>query len=1173
MLQASLRYNADRTYLHFFVIMALPLSGMERQALAGLAVSIVVMAMLHEVVQLREIGEAMHGQFLEGTQDYYSVLGLKDTATQQEIETAYKRATSQFHSRNRNEDERRRRAKIVTAHETLGNVEYRKRYDTRKRLLGLIYNALTAGCVAVPLIGLIFVNMQVMKYINPGNLGTDLQSFEGRLTSAFKRIETSVEVTLQRASSDEKLGMELVPSKSGSPGLQVKSITDGGMVHTHNENTMSSHPEANDYSPVGTKCTWWTSGELHVGDIITSVNGSRRPVEMFEQLGSASQLQLTVGRPLCGVMPWVVEVELTRNSSTERWGCELTQPSDNSDTFEVKTGNFAGAMARWNEANPALRVRPGDRIVAVDRKLKVKKMSTAMKDQTALASTWLIVRGTMPVQEAPLVEVLCGPFVKRKPGDLLGIRIGLALEKPVRGTVLEAGSSTNTVVKEVRAGYLVDQWNKHARGQEVAEGYTVLSVNGRTDPKEFAQELSKPSVLLRVRPPRNIRANLLPAPPEPAMPSNSGSASAADSAAVASAAAGARAEAAARAAEASRGAPLVPLVLEEPPTLAVRLLGNATPSWLRPSSFEDRLRSSLARLRCEFEVELTRTSNDKVGLQLDPARDDVGGLMVKEVASDGLIGRHNACQSADGRKPVVQAGDHLVAVNDNTVVPLMVKVIRNEAIERLSVRFSRKAAEAAPGVWEAEVERFGGEGWGIELREQANTTNGAQGSGALLIEKVHPGLAIDRWNKSFRDGEQKSGWEVAPGDLIVAAAPKVGVKHTLSKLKASTRVRLTLLRWHAGPAPEAPLAPHLAGYTFEVVLERSSSTDRLGVSLDPCIRDPTRTAVAKVLPGGIVDRYNTAATTTPDHDVRVGDEVESVNGEADPSRFAVLCKNDRIVIRLTRRPKADAPPVAATEAAPAQAAAATAANAVAESVTPVQAPAAPAQPTEIPAPAAVIAPEATPAPAPVSAPSTAAAAPLASRSLEAVPASAPSSVAASASPTIPEAPVMPSVAASPTAAPSPVPSSPHPANPEASRENMLLKAELAQLRAQMASRSATEERDRLLLECERLKADNAVMRTEMERLERRSTREKASLEEALAQADELRAEVSRLQAQEQSLQQALQERPERVIASARPHLEEQQLVSEVQQRSLEEGALRLQDLCVSLENILSADVP
>merc|ERR1719440_879611 len=161
-----------------------------------------------------------------------------------------------------------------------------------------------------------------------------------------------------------------------------------------------------------------------------------------------------------------------------------------------------------------------------------------------------------------------------------------------------------------------------------------------------------------------------------------------------------------------------------------------------------------------------------------------GGLGITEVAENSLIGERN--QRVTGRTPKVQSGDRLVMVNGQTLVPLMVEVIKNNSVSTLELRFSRKAAEAAPGVWEAEVEKYPHEGWGMELREQV-LTGGRPGSGVLRIEGINPGSAVDRWNKAGISEGATSQWVVEPGDLIVAAAPEVGHERTVAYLKANNR--------------------------------------------------------------------------------------------------------------------------------------------------------------------------------------------------------------------------------------------------------------------------------------------------------------------------------------------------------------------------------------------------
>merc|ERR1719401_2014321 len=96
--------------------------------------------------------------------------------------------------------------------------------------------------------------------------------------------------------------------------------------------------------------------------------------------------------------------------------------------------------------------------------------------------------------------------------------------------------------------------------------------------------------------------------------------------------------------------------------------------------------------------------------------------------------------------PDVRVGDRLICVNDTTVPGLMVETLSNPSVQKLTLRFSRQAGESSPGVWEADVERSEGEGWGMELRDQVSA-GGPRGAGALRIEALTPGLAIDRWNR------------------------------------------------------------------------------------------------------------------------------------------------------------------------------------------------------------------------------------------------------------------------------------------------------------------------------------------------------------------------------------------------------------------------------------------
>ena len=107
----------------------------ERQALAGLAVGLVVVAALHEAMQLRELGGMVQSHFMT---DYYSVLELQDSATTAEVVTAFKRASQRFNANQQDEAQRERRATVVRAHETLLSPGAREAYDSRRRTVKMV---------------------------------------------------------------------------------------------------------------------------------------------------------------------------------------------------------------------------------------------------------------------------------------------------------------------------------------------------------------------------------------------------------------------------------------------------------------------------------------------------------------------------------------------------------------------------------------------------------------------------------------------------------------------------------------------------------------------------------------------------------------------------------------------------------------------------------------------------------------------------------------------------------------------------------------------------------------------------------------------------------------------------------------------------------------------------
>ena len=75
-------------------------------------------------------------------------------------------------------------------------------------------------------------------------------------------------------------------------------------------------------------------------------------------------------------------------------------------------------------------------------------------------------------------------------------------------------------------------------------------------------------------------------------------------------------------------------------------------------------------------------------------------------------------------------------------------------------------------------------------------------------------------------------------DLLVACEPLVEPLRILERLRRQQQVRLTLLRWHKGPAP-----PLKEAESFEVTIRRSGA-ERLGLRLGPG-SDPTRTCISE----------------------------------------------------------------------------------------------------------------------------------------------------------------------------------------------------------------------------------------------------------------------------------------------------------------------------------------
>eukprot|EP00404_Azadinium_spinosum_P053739 CAMPEP_0180769196 /NCGR_PEP_ID=MMETSP1038_2-20121128/40970_1 /TAXON_ID=632150 /ORGANISM="Azadinium spinosum, Strain 3D9" /LENGTH=193 /DNA_ID=CAMNT_0022803899 /DNA_START=24 /DNA_END=602 /DNA_ORIENTATION=- len=192
--------------------MAISLSRMERQALAGFAISVVVMAVLHEVAQLKELGVVIQTQLLE---DHYKVLSLEDSATKQDIQTAFKRATSQLNSRPLDDEGRHRRVKLTAAFETLSNADARMAYDNRLKLVRFASTALTCVAVGAPVAGADARLAQSLGLRSGRSGRLDPKSFSGQVFAALGKMETQVSMTISKEPS-EKLGVQLVSDRRGA---------------------------------------------------------------------------------------------------------------------------------------------------------------------------------------------------------------------------------------------------------------------------------------------------------------------------------------------------------------------------------------------------------------------------------------------------------------------------------------------------------------------------------------------------------------------------------------------------------------------------------------------------------------------------------------------------------------------------------------------------------------------------------------------------------------------------------------------------------------------------------------------------------------------------------------------------------------------------------------------
>jgi len=827
--------------------MAMFLSRLERQALVGFGICVVLMAILHEATQLKDVAETIQTQVFE---DHYSTLGVAADATQAEIATGFKRAMTKLNSKQ--QADQRNRARINAAHSVLSNSTAKAAYDKHRNFLKAAIVFLASAFVSIPAI----ILLRFFARMVFGVSDFDPRSFLGKVSASLEKVEFKVQVQLSK-DRGESFGAQLQADRSGKT-LRICGISSDGVIARHNDQVQREGAYSLGSSTQPPGMLWWNAPLLWEGDIVESVNDIKgQASDLMSALKSSESSQLLIRRSFTGntsIWPWICERRVSRETS-ERWGFNL-RTCDGSDSLQVD-GIQEGGIARWNEANPDSAIRVGDRIVAVDQSVGSKEMLAALTEPKE-SLCLLVVRGVLMPSSFPQSseEVLCGPIYKSE-GQKLGIRIGRCIESPpASGILAEPGNLGSIVVKEVVRDHLVYDWNsRRESSSQLQPGCVVTAVNGCRRKEEFARELSKQQVCISFR---KLAATLVPqTQPE---------------------ARGRSVNIAAR--------PLdIRLDQEELQPWAIRTFGSWVPAFLLPRPFEEQLRNRLRELRCEFDVKICKTDARALGLKVKQAGEE---LQVMEVVEDGEVARYNRNLKSPS-EPRVEQNDWLVGADDQKVpgqIVLHLSAVKAEVVLHLA----RPASKSAPGVWEIEVGKTPGEGWGLEL-----STPGPHRSAVLSIQAVGTG-AIQKWNES-----QETQWRVQPGDLLVACEPEVEPMRILKRLRDVQSVRLTLLRWHTGPAPlpEVPSEPKKRIFEVTVYQQANEQIQPIGLRLKSPLRDPTRSVVEEVNAGSLVYKHNQVASES--ERIMKGDEVLSVNGDANSNHFAEISKkSSRIVIRVAR---------------------------------------------------------------------------------------------------------------------------------------------------------------------------------------------------------------------------------------------------------------------------------
>ncbi|CAJ1336185.1 unnamed protein product [Effrenium voratum] len=302
------------------------LDRLERQVLAGFGICVVAMAVLHEVTQLKDVAGTIQTQILE---DHYSMLGIAAEATQAEIMTAFKRATNKLTSKQQADAAQGSRAKLNAAYNVLSNPATRRAYDERRSVVRLVSITFIGFSVCLPLL---FGMMWAKSVCFRADL-LDPDSFLGQVVFSLQHSEAVLEVEVHKDHETRSLGAQLAAVRNESM-LQICSLSNDGAIHSHNQKVLDD--DSGRSSVASPEMCWWHLPVLRESDILESVNG-QSGAAMMGALRSL-ELKLQLRRPLVGgasVLPWLGEIRLSRSSGSERWGLNLTNAKDSSDSLQV----------------------------------------------------------------------------------------------------------------------------------------------------------------------------------------------------------------------------------------------------------------------------------------------------------------------------------------------------------------------------------------------------------------------------------------------------------------------------------------------------------------------------------------------------------------------------------------------------------------------------------------------------------------------------------------------------------------------------------------------------------------------------------------------------------------------------------------------------------------------